>query len=173
MGSRWFEVNWISALWDRRQGSDTVDIILLAIRQVMLWTLESLKRNCYSQTLQELSWRFLPTPLPSMVCAKVLCGPTMWPQLGWRRTRFYSAYPGKSRYLGQGRREPVLHCLPVLEASLGTASPSASEEMVQLWQCSQMLSKLLHVASRTWWPAKMVCIRLHPSENNPVLSSIV
>lgn len=51
MGSRWFEVNWISALWDRRQGSDTADIILLAIREVMLRTLKSLKRSSYSQTL--------------------------------------------------------------------------------------------------------------------------
>lgn len=70
MGSRWFEMNWISGLWDRRRGSDTADIILLAIRQVMLRTLESPKRKCYSHSLQECSCRFLPTPLPSMVCAR-------------------------------------------------------------------------------------------------------
>lgn len=138
----------------------------------MLRTLESLKRSCSSQTLQEHSWRFLPTPLPSMVCARVLCAPTMWPQPGWRGARLNCAYPGKSRYPGQGRREPILHCLPVLEASLGTTSPSASKEMVQLWQCSQMWSELLHVASSMWWPAKMVCICLQPSESNPVLVSI-
>lgn len=130
MGSRWFEMNWISGLWDRRRGSDTADIILLAIRQVMLRTLESPKRNCYSHSLQECSCRFLPTPLPSMVCARALCGPTMWPQPGWRRTRFNSAYPGKSRYPGQGRRESVLHCLPALEAFLGTTSPPASKETI-------------------------------------------
>lgn len=135
MGSRWFEVNWISALWDRRRGSDTADIILLAIREVMPWTLMSLKRSCYSQTLWEHSWRFLLTPLPSVVCARALCGPTILPQPGWRRSRFNSP-SRKSRYLGQGRRETVLHCLTVLEASLGTTSPSASKEMVQLWQCS-------------------------------------
>lgn len=138
----------------------------------MLRTLESPERNCYSHTLRECSCRFLPTPLPSMVCARALCGPTMWPQPGWRRTRFNSAYPGKSRYPGQGRRESIPTCLPALEASLGTTSPSASKEMVQLWQCPQM-SKLLRVASRTWWPAKMLCICLQPSEDNPVLISIV
>lgn len=113
----------------------------------MLRTLESPERNCYSHTLRECSCRFLPTPLPSMVCARALCGPTMWPQPGWRRTRFNSAYPGENRYPGQGRKESILPCLPALEASIGTTSPSASKEMVQLWQCPQM-SKLL------MWPAR-------------------
>ena len=79
----------------------------------------------------------------------------------------------KAKFLGRQRRELVFHCLPALGASLGTTSPSASKEIVQLWQSLWMLLESLSVAYRTWWPAGGLLICLQPTESNPVLISIL
>lgn len=125
MGSRWSEVNWISDLWGKRGGSDTADIILLAIRQVMLQTLKSLKRSWYSQALWNVPEGFCPPHSPAWCVQGCSVDPPCGPSQDGEEPG--STLPTLKKADTLGRGEGSLHCLPVLEASLDATSPSASK----------------------------------------------
>lgn len=95
----------------------------------------SLKRNCYGQALpcsqhREHACRFQSTPLPNTG----LCKGSLWTlhvtparmEKDQVQLCLQVATLEKADFLGRGRREPILHCLPALGPSLGITSPSTS-----------------------------------------------